>query len=87
MEEPPGFPARPTFAEVSESLALTDGRDCEMVFGLWRVCFPPILIRTDRRLMHVWIMNHWTFTPAADPRDCMRRHTTGRCAARSLATS
>ena len=30
MEEPPGFPARPTFAEVSESLALTDGRDCEM---------------------------------------------------------
>ena len=66
MEEPPGFPARPTFAEVSESLALTDGRDCEM---------------------HVWIMNHWTFTPAADPRDCMRRHTTGRFAARSLATS
>ena len=20
-------------------------------FGLWRVCFPPILIRTDRRLL------------------------------------
>ena len=22
-----------------------------LLFGLWRVCFPPILIRTDRRLL------------------------------------
>jgi hypothetical protein len=26
-------------------------RSQAMVFGLWRVCFPPILIRTDRRLL------------------------------------
>ena len=27
------------------------GRRKRQVFGLWRVCFPPVLIRTNRRLL------------------------------------
>jgi len=23
---------------------------CELDFGLWRICFPPVLVRTGRRL-------------------------------------